>query len=1300
MTQNNTPNKTAFHLHLPPSAAVSQFTSYAGGAVVVLALVYVVLNYSLISVSMSSFLAGVFSLLLVSGLLSGVDRDQRTFWAGLTAPLVMIVALAFGDINALILGVLSAPLALGIQGLQRSQTPRWSSGVNLAFRQLGFYWLVLLLPLFGALITLRLLAVTLPVDALDANTILALVVAVLIALAVRFASWRWLLPPQAQDNLIRGYSSRLLLADGALHVLSPLLALAFSPQHGWLLVCTLVAVALYLHRSAQDALTQQKLERELTELRQLLHGAQALQAASRQSLESLEKERALEIALETAVDFSQADGAAIFLIDSDRAVFKLAQASGTADQYAPQWPPLPYSADLDAPALRFLRQSEGEISVNAPELAAGSPYKTIGELGLHLANRTLGLLRLYYARDPVLSDIDRGLLQQLAANTAHLYETLDWFGVMENYAYEMAQLTHLAHISTSNLSMDSILQDMIRVLRQMANVSKVTLALAHTQASPGSPQSLELYGDVVASGTLPLDSVPELAQMKQPEYQRLSHFKSTDIGLSTPMRDLIAAHGELLSVIPLLSHYDLLGLILLSDSSAAHLSDHQWQVLEMASNQIAWHILDARLFVLTQEALTERMEQLSILSTIAQQISSALDPDTIVATMLEMAVRSTEANRGTVSLLLEDEEVWKVFQFQDDGILRRARRAQTRDEGVIGQVLRTKETLTIPDTRQAAAYLTDASPNIYLSAVAVPLISEGRVIGVLHMESLRPDFFAREQISFLTNLARHAVISIENARLLAERQRQIVILQELQNLSIKLSSVTETSIVANQVLTTALELLAGNAAILFRIVDNDGKRRLDILAEHVRDQQAKQINALFKTTSHALRAALSGETQIVHDLRSVEKEDLQSFSALFVPIIRGERTREILCLGFEKKHVLGKRELDTVALLASQAGGHLENATLHEYIHAGNDRMRAILNSTRDGVILVDKSARLVEVNPMAQRLLGINLEDHIGQSLVDALLQYAGTDEFPNVGYNREDVTVLARQLRLEPERISRRQFSRTGPKQTTYIEEIGSPVIDSEGQISGRLLVLRDVTEQKQLADYRDEITHMAVHDLRGPLASIISSLSFTLDDPEIVEDEPTLRKTLSFSLESANNLLRLVESLLDIARLEKRQMPLKLAPTTLETLVAETIVALSSSMQNADVTLEQSIAPDIPTLNVDHDIIRRVLINLVDNALRFTPADSKILLEATNSLDHLLIRIADSGPGIPPEERERIFERFRQIKASQPLRGSRGAGLGLTFCKLSVEAHGGRIWVDDKSPLPGACFALTLPYRPPVR
>jgi signal transduction histidine kinase len=112
------------------------------------------------------------------------------------------------------------------------------------------------------------------------------------------------------------------------------------------------------------------------------------------------------------------------------------------------------------------------------------------------------------------------------------------------------------------------------------------------------------------------------------------------------------------------------------------------------------------------------------------------------------------------------------------------------------------------------------------------------------------------------------------------------------------------------------------------------------------------------------------------------------------------------------------------------------------------------------------------------------------------------------------------------------------------------------------------------------------------------------------------------------------------------------------------------------------------------IDPVIIQRVLVNLLDNALRHTPASGKILIAAQRNGRNVILRVADSGAGIPPEERERIFERFRQVKENIPVRGSKGTGLGLTFCKLAVEAHDGHIWVEAHGPLPGASFVVSLP------
>jgi two-component system clock-associated histidine kinase SasA len=135
------------------------------------------------------------------------------------------------------------------------------------------------------------------------------------------------------------------------------------------------------------------------------------------------------------------------------------------------------------------------------------------------------------------------------------------------------------------------------------------------------------------------------------------------------------------------------------------------------------------------------------------------------------------------------------------------------------------------------------------------------------------------------------------------------------------------------------------------------------------------------------------------------------------------------------------------------------------------------------------------------------------------------------------------------------------------------------------------------------------------------------------------------------------------------------------------------LEAQARDAHLTVSIDAPPDLPPVNADRALIERVLVNLLDNAIRYTPHGGRIHMSLANSDVVQTATVANSGERIPSAERERIFERFVQLHATRPQRGSKGSGLGLTFCRLAVEAHGGRIWVDD-APDGGAAFHFTLP------
>jgi NtrC-family two-component system sensor histidine kinase KinB len=188
---------------------------------------------------------------------------------------------------------------------------------------------------------------------------------------------------------------------------------------------------------------------------------------------------------------------------------------------------------------------------------------------------------------------------------------------------------------------------------------------------------------------------------------------------------------------------------------------------------------------------------------------------------------------------------------------------------------------------------------------------------------------------------------------------------------------------------------------------------------------------------------------------------------------------------------------------------------------------------------------------------------------------------------------------------------------------------------------------------------------------------------------------RELLDLATSACERMQRLVDSLLDVAKFETGEMPLALTTANLGPILEENAYRQSITANKRGVMIVTAIPGDLPVVLVDTEKLERVLVNLLDNALKYAPEGSQITVAAEVASDAIVISITDQGPGIPPDQRQRIFERFAQVAdAEQPRR--RGFGLGLTFCKLTIEAHGGTIWVEPGPGDKGSCFAFTLPRQ----
>lgn len=334
-------------------------------------------------------------------------------------------------------------------------------------------------------------------------------------------------------------------------------------------------------------------------------------------------------------------------------------------------------------------------------------------------------------------------------------------------------------------------------------------------------------------------------------------------------------------------------------------------------------------------------------------------------------------------------------------------------------------------------------------------------------------------------------------------------------------------------------------------------------------------------------------------------------------------------------------------------------------------RLMAVLNSSTDIVIAVDGDGRVVLANHAAERLLGRRQDEMTGNPLVWFIAD--------------EHVTAAVRDSRAK-----RGQEVRVIERPNKQVFQVTATPIVGGGQWS-TLLVFRDMTEARRLEETRRDFVANVSHELRTPLASIKSVIE-TLQSGAL-DDRAAAQDFLSRADEEVDRIVRLVEELLELSRLESGQVPLAREPVEIETFLTQAVERMRPQAARRGVNLDMEVAAGLPKISGDAQRLEQATVNLIDNAIKFTAAAGSVHVSAALKDGAVAVAIADTGAGIPREDLPRIFERF--YKADRA-RGNRGTGLGLAVVKHTVEAHGGSVDVQSEEGH-GATFTFTLPVAP---
>jgi len=331
---------------------------------------------------------------------------------------------------------------------------------------------------------------------------------------------------------------------------------------------------------------------------------------------------------------------------------------------------------------------------------------------------------------------------------------------------------------------------------------------------------------------------------------------------------------------------------------------------------------------------------------------------------------------------------------------------------------------------------------------------------------------------------------------------------------------------------------------------------------------------------------------------------------------------------------------------------------------------RVVLDHLLEGVIVLDPYDRIVDINPAARRMLGLGPHE-LGGQLASEVLQ-------------PPEILTHCVEPGQEPKRIpiTRGEVQR-------WHEVLALPMTGTRGRYEGRVLVVRDVTEARAVEMLRRDLARVTVHDLRNPLNVVAAGLDVLAGAGPGAMD-PSLANFVQLARASCHRALDLVNTILQVSQLESGRMPLNRRPVQAARLIADVTQGMSLLARENELSLEVRVPTSLPVVWADEALLRRVLENLAGNAIKFTPPGGRVIVAARPVGDALLIQISDTGPGIPPELEGRLFEKFSSGPGPQ-----QGTGLGLAFCRLAVEAHGGRIWIEDSSPQ-GTSVHCTIPLR----
>ncbi len=556
----------------------------------------------------------------------------------------------------------------------------------------------------------------------------------------------------------------------------------------------------------------------------------------------------------------------------------------------------------------------------------------------------------------------------------------------------------------------------------------------------------------------------------------------------------------------------------------------------------------------------------------------------------------------------------------------------------------------------------------FSSLLATPVEGSSRGLVVVFFRSIHA--WSSEDLEFARQVGRAARGALERSRLYETERTARALSQQLARTGTLLGRGLDPAAVLEEVVEQAVALLDADAGAVAAL---EGGELVIGAAQGEGVEQAIGTRA-------ASTGWLGGD--VVQLNAPVAREDVAPDSALGeadAVLALGHRAYLGVPLAARDGSVLGvlsiysaaprawrEDEREALAALAANASVALANAELYQRLALEHEQSVAILSNVADGIVAVDRSGRVVAWNAAAEEITGVPAEEAIGGTPLD----------------------VLRRELRSETGGSNRLVPIMRGNEEV-WLSLSETVMRDPTGAVAGRIFAFRDMSAERFAEQMRSDFVSTVSHELRAPLTSIYG-FAATLLRKDIDFSESERATFLGYIASESEQLTRIVDALLSVARLDGGQLDVELQPTDVRTVLAEALPTNGNVEPNSH-SFVLDLADDVSDVNADPDKLREIVDQLIDNAVKYSPDGGVVRVEARRRTDAVEISVADEGVGIPAARIDRIFDKFFTGGESHP-----GTGLGLFIAQGLVAAMGGKIWVNSNEGR-GSRFTFELPVAP---